>query len=136
VELCLHSPYTPMDRGKFSLFAKGRQRATNAQGFTGHRYVGRCSSQQCVASFISVTTDAGVYLVLLKGFMLCVQITAYSTSRVTAERERSGGNFVIYSHHTRAVTALSLRISEPTIAREMGSQHSISDIPFKWVDKE
>ena len=68
--------------------------------------------------------------------MLCVRITGYSISCVTGERECSGGNFVIYNHHSWVVTALSLLLSEPLISREMGSEHSIFDTRFTWVDTE
>jgi hypothetical protein len=68
--------------------------------------------------------------------MLCVRITGYGTSCVSGEWEWSGGNFVIYGHHSRVVTALSLLLSEPPISREMGSEHPISDTLFIWVDTE
>ena len=54
----------------------------------------------------------------------------------TGEREWSGGNFVTYSQHPRVVTALFLLISEPQMGCELHSEHSISDIPFIYVDKE
>jgi hypothetical protein len=69
-------------------------------------------------------------------FMWCVKNTICSTSYVTEEPERSGGSFVIYSNNPEVVNIPSPLISEPPISREMGSEHSISDTLFIWVDKE
>ena len=126
-----------MDRGNIALFAKGRKTGNSALGFIGHKDVGRWSVCSTVfTSLILVTKDAGVYLVLLKDFYVVCQDHWLQYKLCYGERESSGGNFVIYSHHSRVVTALSLLLSEPPISREMGSEHSISDTPFIWVDTE
>jgi len=119
-----------MDRGNITLFAESSKTGTNALGY---RPV--ISWQYCFTFLILVTKDAGVYLVLLKEFY--VFLSALVTVQAALPKsESSGGNFVIYSPHSRVVTALYLLLSEPTIGREMGSEHSISDTPFIWVDTE
>ena len=77
-----------MDRGNFTMFAKGRQTSTRALGFIGYKDADPWSVCSTVFTSLNIVTkDADVYLVLLKYFDV-VSRTLLTAQAVLPESER------------------------------------------------